>query len=304
MPIRGLSLFLILLCTSCEELEIDPASIFEQSSSEQIPVVNNLNENINGSSVTFSWVGNEFAQKFSYKLEINSLSGLDDPGQLVSQPYFEWMDWTAETNKSFNNLDEGTYTFYVKSRFDTTEEEEPHRSSSFQIDNISGPALRIYPLSQTAYPGDTISVYLYFEEVDIDTVNSVNLQQVDLRFSGSSGASAVVELNGEVDNLSSLLHCSTENDNPLVFFVSNSQNNEFNGFDMTIIQSYLDDGGIGLCGTGPLVRIPLKVLAADGTIDINISAGQFQNYNSENDEFQEIEFNTYSGHVTVVGSGQ
>ena len=300
MPVRAIFLFLILLCTSCEELEIDPESIFEKDSIVQIPLVTHLNETVNGSSAHFNWIGNEFALEFSYTLTYS----LIESAHLVNQPYYNWSEWTTDTVANFSNLDEGNYTFYVKSRFDTTEEEEPHRSISFQIDNISGPALRIYPLSQTAYPGDTISVYLYFEEVDIDTVNSVNLQQVNLRFSGSSGASAAVELNGEVDNLSSLLHCSTENDNPLVFFVSNSQNNEFNGFDMTIIQSYLDDGGIGLCGTGPLVRIPLKVLAADGTIDINISAGQFQNYNSENDEFQEIEFNTYSGHVTVVGSGQ
>ena len=71
---------------------------------------------------------------------------------------------------------------------------------------------------------------------------------------------------------------------------------------MRIIQSYLDDNGLGLCNTGPLVRIPLKVLASDGVIDINISAGKFENL--ENDTFQEIEFNSHHGKVTVVGASQ
>ena len=73
---------------------------------------------------------------------------------------------------------------------------------------------------------------------------------------------------------------------------------------MTIIQSYLDDNGMGLCDTGPLVRIPLKVLAADGTIDINISAGKFQYYNSETDKFQTIEFELYDGSITVEDAEQ
>ena len=167
MLIRVLFLSLILLCTSCEELEINPESIFEKESIVQIPLVTHLNETVNGSSAHFNWIGNEFALEYSYTVTYS----LIESTHLVNQPYYNWSGWTTDTVANFSNLDEGNYTFYVKSRFDTTEEEEPHRSISFQIDNISGPALRIYPLSQVAYPGDTISVYLYFEEVDIDTVN-------------------------------------------------------------------------------------------------------------------------------------
>ena len=66
----------------------------------------------------------------------------------------------------------------------------------------------------------------------------------------------------------------------------------------------MDDNGMGLCGTGPLVRIPLKVLAANGNIDINISTGQFQYYNSVTDEFQTIEFELYDGSIIVEEAGQ
>ena len=73
---------------------------------------------------------------------------------------------------------------------------------------------------------------------------------------------------------------------------------------MTLIQSYLSDNGAGLCNTGPLVKIPLKVLAADGIININISSGKFQYYDSENDNFQDIEFNSHNGYVMIQEAGQ
>ena len=58
------------------------------------------------------------------------------------------------------------------------------------------------------------------------------------------------------------------------------KSNPFTGEDVPTLEDVLlnlDDDGLGLCNTGPLVRIPLKVLAADGIIDINISAGKFEN---------------------------
>ena len=68
---------------------------------------------------------------------------------------------------------------------------------------------------------------------------------------------------------------------------------------------YLDDNGDGLCGTGPLVRIPLKVLATDGNININIEdGGNFQYYNFENDQFENYGFSSHNGSVTVEEAGQ
>ena len=112
MPIRVLFLFLILLCTSCEELEIDPESIFEKESIVQIPLVTHLNETVNGSSANFNWIGNEFALEFSYTLTYS----LIESAHLVNQPYYNWSDWTTDTVANFSNLDEGNYTFYVKKK--------------------------------------------------------------------------------------------------------------------------------------------------------------------------------------------
>ena len=171
MAFRIVSLFLILIFTSCEELEIDPESIFEADADQQIPDVTHLNVNINGSSADFDWGGNDFALEFSYMVEYY----IDSDNQ-VWQPYNNWSDWTTETAVTLNSLDEGSYTFQIKSRFGNVEEleGESYQSTDFEIDNINGPALRIYPLSQTAHPGDEIDVYLYFEDVpyDLSVTNS------------------------------------------------------------------------------------------------------------------------------------
>ena len=286
MPIRVLSLFLILLCTSCEELDIDPASIFEQSSTEQIPVVNTLTENINGSSVTFSWAGNEFAQEFSCKLDPNSLTGQTNPGKLVSQPYFEWMDWTAETNKSFNNLDEGTYTFYVKSRFDgTIEESQPFKTSNISINNIFGPSLRIYPLNQIAQSGDEVNVYLYFEEVQ--QISAVTGLHVDIHINSA-------ELEFITD--------SFEQGELITQFTGTTIYPSPSYSEGTIsIDGVADANGIGLYGTGSIAKFRLRVMATSGTLNVNIGTdASYLNINDKPIGFQ----NPISGSVTVEEVGQ
>ena len=143
-PISLLLLLLILLCTSCEELAIDE-SIFDSDSSVQIPDVTNLTATITGNSPAFSWEGNDYALEFSFKLELDDS---DESELLEDQLYFNWSEWNTEKSVVFYDLDEGQYTFFVKSKFDITEELEP-ASHSFQIDNITKPALRIFPLHQT-----------------------------------------------------------------------------------------------------------------------------------------------------------
>ena len=138
ISIRIFSLFLILLTISCEELEIDLESVFEDEISEQIPVTETLTETVSGSTADFVWTGTEYAMEFCYKLEVTGHTSV----ALVNQSYFDWSDWSTVTSKQFTELDEGSYTFTVKSRFDTTEEVEPHQSTGIEINNIPGPALR------------------------------------------------------------------------------------------------------------------------------------------------------------------
>ena len=288
IPTRTLSLFLILLCTSCEELAIDPASIFEADSSVQIPLVNNLNENIDGTNADFSWQGNEFALQFSCKLEINNISGLDDPLQFIFQPYNNWSDWTTNLGRSFSKLDDGNYTFYVKSRFEENEEIEPHMSRSFAIDAISGPALRIYPQNQTANTGDIINVYLYFE--DVPSEMAVTGLHVDIYIN-----SAELEFMTQSFEQGQLV-----TQFPGVTIFPNPRYSE-DGNTMSI-DGVVFTNGSGLFGTGSIAKFSLRVLAGSATtpkIDI-ATDGSYLDMNGNPIVFQ----HPFSGMVTVEGAGQ
>ena len=64
----------------------------------------------------------------------------------------------------FNYLDDGFYDFYIKGRYTNDIIEDP-TVLTFEVDAISGPALRLYPLYQEVLVGDTCDIYLYAEDV-------------------------------------------------------------------------------------------------------------------------------------------
>ena len=171
MAIRILYLFLILLLTSCEELEIDESSPFEADPNLQIPEVTSIYESINGSSVDFNWGGNDFALEFSYMVEYYV-----DYADQVWQPYNNWSDWTTNHTTYYNDLDEGNYTFYVRSRFGLIEEQEPYFSTDFEIDAISGCAVRMYPLYQEITPESDFDLFVYVEECPDLMLMELNLK--------------------------------------------------------------------------------------------------------------------------------
>ena len=285
MAIRILYLFLILLFTSCEELEVDEGSIFEADPNQQIPDVTHLDVNINGSSADFSWGGNDFALEFRYMVEYYV-----DADDQVWQPYNNWSDWTTEKNMGFYNLDEGDYTFYVKSRFGNIEEledQEPYESKDFEIDAISGPALRIYPLNQTAQYGDEIDVYLYFEEVPEES--AVTGLHVDIQINTDE-----LEFISEYYDQGELLK-------------------QFGGQTIWPEPGYSDDNSTmiingvadsdGLYGTGPIIKFSLRVLTSGSrTTNINIISADdsFLNKDGEPIEFGD----PVSGSVMVEEAGQ
>lgn len=280
ISIRLFSLFLILLTISCEELEVDFDNPFEVDPSEQIPPnTETLNETVNGSTADFIWTGNDYAKEFCYMLEEDSVE------TSVNQPYFDWSDWSTVTSKQFTELDEGIYTFTVKSRFNEIEEEEP-LSKDIEINNIPGPALRIYPLKQTANSGDSIDVYLYFEEVHADSAVSgmqieIQIDPVDLQYLPSSFG---------YDGLFSQYSAES--------FPFSPTYSESDGLGtIKIIAGVV---GSGLSGTGSILKFKLNVLANDGTLNINIK----ENSSLENSNGRSIGFRqAVSGVVTIGGAG-
>ena len=166
--IRILALLFLFLFISCEELNIDPKNPFEEDIGDQIPEITSLDQNINGSTASFNWEGNKFA--FSYSFRIDSQSYENPAGM-----YINWSDWSSDTLVTLENLDEGQYIFQVKSRFDELEQAEL-TTANFEIDAITEPALRIYPLRQKVGGEDSFDVYLYVENIDDIAGLQVELQ--------------------------------------------------------------------------------------------------------------------------------
>ena len=102
-------------------------------------------------SLTLSWEGNEFASDFSYRLEpldYAKIVGIDTA----------WSEWSIDTSVTLTYLDEGSYNFYVKSRFNIDSEEAVPDSVFFLVDAVMGPALRMYPLYQAVSHGSSCDI--------------------------------------------------------------------------------------------------------------------------------------------------
>ena len=159
------SLFLIFafLFLSCEEIAVD--DLLSEFSDDNVPVttINTVDSLYQSSSVSLNWVGNDYATSYSYRLE--PLSYED-----TVQTYINWSDWDTVNAVTFTNLDEGNYTFYIKSRF-TVENEEEAQSIFFSVDAIEGSALRVYPKYRQVSTGETFNIYVYIEDV-VDLVGT------------------------------------------------------------------------------------------------------------------------------------
>ena len=150
------------LFLSCEEVKVD--DLLSDFSDENTPITTliTVDSLFESSSVSLNWTGNDFATSFSYRLEPESY--LD-----TIETYTNWSDWDTLNTVTFTNLDDGSYNFYIKSRF-TVENEEAVQSIHFIVDAIAvpdttGAALRMYPLYQRVTAGENFSMYVYIEDV-------------------------------------------------------------------------------------------------------------------------------------------
>ena len=218
------SLLVIIIFLSCEELTVE--DLLSDFSTDNIPVttLSALNSTFESSSVSISWAGNEYATSFSYRLE--PLSYLD-----TIKTYTSWSIWDTLNTVTFTNLDDGNYTFYIKSRF-TVENEETPQSISFIVDAIAGPALRVYPLYKKVTSGENFSMYIYVEDV-------VDLAGMELHLSYPVSLSANTMTPG------SILANST------IFF------DTINSTDGSIELISIAENFTGYTGSGTLAKISL-----------------------------------------------
>ena len=257
--IRILALLFLFLFISCEELNIDPENPFEADIGDQIPEITSLDQNINGSTASFNWEGNKFA--FSYSFRIDSQSYENPSGM-----YINWSDWSSDTLAILEGLDEGQYIFKVKSRFDELEQAEP-TIGNFEIDAITEPALRIYPLRQKVRGGDSFNVYLYAENI-YDLAGS----QVELQFESDK-----IQYNENANN------CGSESGNICP---------ELDGNRITILNWDINGD---FNSDGPMVQLTFNLI---GNMDSEISITDATLRNSNNDDI--IIDNFYNAFVEIV----
>ena len=216
--------------------------------------------------IEIEWEGNTAAREFIYELQY-----VDDP----SIPHsWSGSNTTNETSMTFDNLDEGSYTFSVQGLYNQDNIGDVV-TLDFTVDVISGPSLRIYPLNQTANVGDEIDVYLYLEEVpELSAVAGwdieIQINPAELKFLSGTleflpGTVGYDGLGGGYDGLPG------ENNISDTLIPTYSENEGMGSIEII--------GGVfgsGLHGTGSILTFKLRVLAAEGTSDIIIANEIFE----------------------------
>jgi len=257
------------------------------------------------SSILIEWEGNPTARIFDYRLEYVSTSAPDSwieedswivpPDNWAEQHIGEESDETRATFIEFHNLDEGVYRFYINGRYDL-DNIGNERTLLFKVNAISGPALRIYPLSQTANVDDVIDVYLYFEEVPEDSSVTglhvgIQVNTDEFEFMSDYPDSLNVEDDGiRYGELITDFFGTTINPDPIY---SHSEDDPM--AVLSIMGVAVDSSGTGIYGTGSIAKFRLKVLTCCGPQNINIYQQDLLNINGDAHSFNE----PVSGSVTV-----
>jgi len=103
---------------------------------------------VDTSMVTFTW---EIEDGSEYSYSLNNAN---------------WSNWSSdEYTATFDYLDEGSYLFIVKSRYNPLIEEEEPQEISFTVNALQGPGLRVYPLLSKVNFYSTTHFSIYAEEV-------------------------------------------------------------------------------------------------------------------------------------------
>lgn len=105
-------------------------------------------------AVTFTWKGNQANMIFAHQL--------NEAGQLIE---VGWSDWATDTTATFQYLDEGDYLFEVQGQYASGVIEDTAAFRNYTIDDIHGPALRLYPRYQQVNVGSEFSLEVMLEEV-------------------------------------------------------------------------------------------------------------------------------------------
>ena len=142
----------ILLFFSCDQVEFSP---LDPENPDFIPpdtfiTMGSLEgAELDTSTVTITWSGNELTVEYAY-----SFNGGD------------YSDWITSTSVTYDYLDEGDYTFSVKGRYITGDEDETPATVNFSVNMVPSPGIRVYTLLTEMNINATKNVDIYVEGVE------------------------------------------------------------------------------------------------------------------------------------------
>ena len=193
------------------------------------------------STVTFTW---EIETGVEYSYNLNNSS---------------WSDWSTDYSVTLDYLDEGEYSFIVKSRYDPLIEEEEPGTINFVVDAIEGPLLRAYPLKSNIN-----TMQISYIEIFVEEVTDLALAEFQVIYDQSLINIATIE-NGSMigENIS-------DSAGPLLISEDNSG---------TITINFAILGDSGLSGSGAIVRFKL-IGKATGSFTMQIVNPIFRDINN------------------------
>jgi hypothetical protein len=151
-----LLLFVIMIFGSCSILEgpEDISNPFDPSDPNfEPPNVTFLQapsegETVDTCLVTLDWVGNESNMNYSYRM--------DDQ---------DWSEWGSDHTIEYPLLDEGSHNFEIKSRYFNGVERVDPQIVSFEIDDLTGPALACFPRYSLVAQDESVGVEIIVYDV-------------------------------------------------------------------------------------------------------------------------------------------
>jgi len=242
---KGLTIIISILWV-CSQYSCEKPVLDNPYSGDITPDITIDNESLDGavisnSEITISWTPNIYAFEFSFYLFP------------VGTTY---SDWISDTTASYTFLDEGEYSFFIKSRYKEGEEKEHPDSLSFTVNAVPENGLRIYPLYTEVERSESFVVDIYVEEVN-------NL----------TGAEIILTYEPEIISLDSTFEgaflSETQGDSSVTITIK-EHNPEMGNLVLTLATAL--DGAVGLTGSGSLAGLIFKASAnMTGSCDIMLS---------------------------------
>ena len=186
-------------------------------------------------SLVAEWQGNKEGMTYRTKIDDNNWSH-----QLEEENWYPYEFMLLEY------LDEGSHTFLVQGRYVSGDLQAQPDSVSFTIDAVSGPALRIYQMYNSASVNQQISLDIYAEEV-----------------SNVAGAEIIINYDPTkilVDSWDIGPFMETANVDPLAFTDINNTSGETT-LDIGVMGVFPDD----VSGTGIIASLNITILAVGET---------------------------------------